>query len=279
MFAHTTTYHETAMAIKEAGFKMRGMFTWVHGQNFNKGKSLSKAIDRQLLGTEKFSKLKKKHTDSYGNYTPITEEAKRYTGWCDQLKNSFEPIVFAQKPLSEKNIASNVIKHKTGALNIGDTSLTSGGKTRQFSNFITDGSPEVLKRFEELGRLDASEFFFIAKPSKSERTEGLTVGERNPHPTTKPISLLSKLITLVAVPGTTVLDTFMGSGTTGCSALSLGYKFIGVEREEQYFNVARQRLKHYASKVKPDTRVLQSVPKEGLKLKPIDSTTKFRSLF
>ena len=60
------------------------------------------------------------------------------------------------------------------------------------------------------------------------------------HPHAKPIELVADLIKLV--PGETILDPFMGSGTTGVAAVKLGRKFIGIEIEERYFSIACRRI-------------------------------------
>ena len=82
----------------------------------------------------------------------------------------------------------------------------------------------------------ASRFFYVAKASKRERGEG------NGHPTVKPIKLMEHLVRLVTPPGGTVLDPFMGSGTTGVAAKGLGFEFIGIEREAAYVEIARKRI-------------------------------------
>ena len=65
---------------------------------------------------------------------------------------------------------------------------------------------------------------------------------KNNHPTTKPIKLMSYLVTLGSRPNETVLDPFMGSGTTGVACKMLGRKFIGVEMEEEYMKIAEARI-------------------------------------
>lgn len=67
-------------------------------------------------------------------------------------------------------------------------------------------------------------------------------GASNPHPTTKPMRLMSELVALFTDSGQTILDPFMGSGTTGAAALNLGRKFVGVELEPKYFDVACRRM-------------------------------------
>ena len=62
------------------------------------------------------------------------------------------------------------------------------------------------------------------------------------HPTQKPISLYSKWIELFTNPGDTVLDPFMGSGTTGVACMKLGRNFIGIEKDAGYFKIAERRI-------------------------------------
>ena len=64
----------------------------------------------------------------------------------------------------------------------------------------------------------------------------------NFHPTAKPIALMSKYCKVLVPAGGLVLDPFMGSGTTGVAAIQLGRKFIGIEREPKYFDIACKRI-------------------------------------
>ena len=123
----------------------------------------------------------------------------------------------------------------------------------------------------------AARFFYCAKASKRDRDEGCegfeerearhTYGEgmnsaskirteeqsingvnrdlrRNNHPTVKPTDLMRYLCRLVTPPDGTVLDPFMGSGSTGKAAVLEGLRFIGIEREEEYCEIAKARIKH-----------------------------------
>jgi site-specific DNA-methyltransferase (adenine-specific) len=69
-------------------------------------------------------------------------------------------------------------------------------------------------------------------------------GERGskPHPTTKPLPLMAELVMLFSDFGETLVDPFMGSGTTGVAAIQLGRKFIGIEIERKYFDIACERI-------------------------------------
>jgi hypothetical protein len=73
-----------------------------------------------------------------------------------------------------------------------------------------------------------------------ERTKG---ANRNSHPTVKPIALMRWLVRLVTPPGGTVLDPFVGSGTTGIAAALEGFNFVGIEREEEYVRIAEARIR------------------------------------
>jgi SAM-dependent methyltransferase len=82
----------------------------------------------------------------------------------------------------------------------------------------------------------AARFFYCAKASKADR------GAENVHPTVKPTELMRYLCRLVTPPGGVVLDPFMGSGSTGKAAALEGFRFIGIEREAEYLEIARGRI-------------------------------------
>lgn len=79
--------------------------------------------------------------------------------------------------------------------------------------------------------------FYCPKASKKEK------GSFNSHPTVKPLELMKYLVTMVAPKGSLVLDPFMGSGSTGVAAIGIGRRFLGIEKEKDYFDIAEKRLK------------------------------------
>lgn len=67
-------------------------------------------------------------------------------------------------------------------------------------------------------------------------------GASNVHPTQKPLRLMNELVSLFSAPGALVCDPFMGSGTTGVACAGLGRRFVGIEKEPKYFDIACQRI-------------------------------------
>lgn len=85
--------------------------------------------------------------------------------------------------------------------------------------------------------------------------------ERAGHPTQKPVVVMMHLVKSLVATGTTALDPFMGSGTTGVACVKLGRKFIGIEIDEGYFDIACERIrKAYAQ---PDFFVAQPEQKSA----------------
>jgi len=127
---------------------------------------------------------------------------------------------------------------------------------------------------EEAGRMldeqhkGASRFFYCAKASKKERNSdwrgneisltpkklvehtnkhnisalGRETVNRNNHPTVKPTDLMAWLVRLVTPPGGIVLDPFAGSGSTLVAAKREGFQYIGIEREAEYVEIAKERV-------------------------------------
>jgi site-specific DNA-methyltransferase (adenine-specific) len=119
----------------------------------------------------------------------------------------------------------------------------------------------------------AARFFYCAKTSKRDRNEGLegfeekqqdesrkegNPGGDNPrnrgvnkvanfHPTVKPTDLMRYLCRLITPPNGTVLDPFMGSGSTGKAAILEGFDFIGIEQDAAYIEIAKARIAYVQS--------------------------------
>jgi DNA modification methylase len=86
----------------------------------------------------------------------------------------------------------------------------------------------------------AARFFYCAKANKRDRNEGVEAS--NNHPTVKPTDLMRYLCRLVTPPNGTVLDPFVGSGSTGKAAIYEGFNFVGIEMTEEYLPIAKARI-------------------------------------
>lgn len=131
-FSGTRTYHRMAVAIEDAGFEVRDMIEWVYGSGFPKSLNIGKAVDklqgneREDLGENDNQRLNKPETDIYeagirGKEARLTKGTSEWEGWGTALKPAHEPICMARKPLSEKTVAENVLKHGTGGINIDES--------------------------------------------------------------------------------------------------------------------------------------------------------------
>jgi site-specific DNA-methyltransferase (adenine-specific) len=81
------------------------------------------------------------------------------------------------------------------------------------------------------------------------------------HPAQKPVPLLKEIVELVTKPGQTVLDCFMGSGTTGIAAIQAGRRFVGYEGDEEHFKEAKERISNAADPMRafisPPNRLIE----------------------
>lgn len=83
------------------------------------------------------------------------------------------------------------------------------------------------------------------------KSEGVP-GGKAPHPTTKPLPLMTRLVELVSLDGETICDPFAGSGTTGVACNQLGRNFVGWERDANYHAIASRRLNGDEAKPRPE---------------------------
>ena len=213
------------MDLENAGFDMSfSPILWTYHTGFPKASDTSKMIDKRLGGKVKVSKdFKNRGKDNTYNgissstpqgverdkmrHEADTELAKKYEGskLGFQPKPAVEHIIIGMKPHGSKSYIDNVL------------------------NF--EALPDSVKM--------TYPFLQVPKPAKKEKNIGT---EKNIHPTTKPVKLMSYIITLFTREGDWVLDPFLGSGTTGIASKLLDRNFIGIERETEYFDIINERL-------------------------------------
>lgn len=228
-FGGTRTIHRLVCAIEDAGWEVRDMIMWLYGTGYAKGNYQGGAGDE-------------------------------WAEWSTCLKPACEPIGLCRKPL-DGSIEENLRAHRVGALNIGACRVGQskpprdrGSRTldwrgwenvkrenalnpnigRYPANVCHDGSEAVLET------LPGAPYFYCAKPARADKDEDLFAG--NPHPTIKPTQLMQWLCRLVTPPGGLVLDPFAGSGSTGKACMREGFRFVGIEQDAEYAEVARARI-------------------------------------
>jgi len=256
-FGGTRTYHRLVCAIEDAGFEIRDQLGWVYGSGFPKSHNQS----GQWQGWG--SALKPA-------WEPICLARKPLTGtiagnlaeWGVGALNIDGCRVEGEPWAAHRATGLGSVKFFTeGEAAVIDKEPHSLG--RWPANIIHDGSDEVLAAFPTVGEANEGRFFYCAKASRKDRDEGLGGFEKkyaardngfsdklsdtkepraNIHPTVKPTSLMQYLCRLITPPGGTILDPFMGSGSTGKAAVLEGFNFVGIEREDEYMPIAEARI-------------------------------------
>lgn len=204
-FSSPRLYHRMACAVEDAGFHIRDCFMWLYTQSQPKAMSLQRFVDRMPMGEAEKAAIK-----------------SRLKHWkTPQLKSCFEPILVAQKPC-DGTFLDNMLKHQTGLFN---TEARIGAEMFPANVLVVEGVEETLNKY-----------FLIPKPTAEER------GSYNSHQTVKPLALCEYLIQLCTVAGAVVLDPFLGSGTTIVAARNLGRRYVGIDINPEYVEIAHRRL-------------------------------------
>jgi site-specific DNA-methyltransferase (adenine-specific) len=189
------------------------------------------------------------------------------------IKDNGAMVLFGSEPFSSKLRMSNLkiykydwkwVKSKVGNfLNCKNSPLKKYEDIMCFSKgTIANGSSNLMKYYPQ-GLIEIN-----TKRNDSRKLEDSTIGQRpsrngeyiqkytnyptnillfdseyGHHPTQKPVALLEYLIKTYTNENEIVLDNCMGSGSTGVACLNTNRKFIGIELDEKYFNVAKERIK------------------------------------
>ncbi len=212
-FSSPRLYHKMACAVDDAGFEIRDCFIWLYTQSQPKAMSLHHFIDKLDKSQKEKDKLH-----------------QFFSGWkTPQVKSCYEPIAMAQKPLG-KTYLNNFLEHDVSLIN-------SNIKQGLDQNMFTSNVMTHQKIYSQIDKV-----FLVDKPNKNEK------GSFNKHKTVKPLSLCRYLIQLTTKKNSIVLDPFMGSGTTALACKETGRKFIGVELNKEYIDIALKRLKNRKDK-------------------------------
>ena len=221
-------------------------------------------IDGCRVGTEKVST----HSNGSGN----TGDNGIYSSFGNQQGSEEREGRFPANVIMDEE-AGKLLDEQSGTTKgINKTPYTYNESEYKVDGFINNIKPNAPSNYNDNG--GASRFFYCPKASKSDRDEGLTIQAKaikgrddgqdktsiaykarpterqNIHPTVKPTELMGYLIRLVTPKGGIVLDPFMGSGSTGKAAVLEGMDFIGIEMEEEYYEIAKQRIEFETNKRK-----------------------------
>ena len=282
-FGGTRTHHRLMCAIEDAGFEIRDVMMWVYGSGFPKSHSLGKATkvsEWDGWGTA----LKPAYEPIIVAMKPrdgtFAENALTWgvAGlWIDGARvptNGENLNGGAYSPGGRSNAMPGDTR-KGASLGMFEPGTRTKREYQQPlgrwpANLILDEAAGAM--LDEMS--GASRFFYCPKASRAERNAGLEGMEavkvndgrqtpidnayqrgetlrNNSHPCVKPVALLEYLCRLTKTPtGGTVLDPFMGSGSTGIACVNEGRDFIGIELDADYFEIAQRRIEHARGQVR-----------------------------
>lgn len=239
-FGSPRTSHRLACGVEDAGLEIRDTLIWLFSGGMPK----------------------------FGRYYP--------GGRATTLKPAFESIILARRSL-DGTTEETITRHGTGALGVEacrvegrlPANVILGHERGCDEERCAPGCPVAAADAcvqEGRSRLEPSRFLYCPKASRAEREAGCESlpprvldlfpnaqrqkkpEVRNPHPTVKPLELMRWLVRLLCPPGGLVLDPTVGSGTTGAAAVLEGRRFIGIELEPAYIEIAQARIAHHAER-------------------------------
>jgi len=188
-------------------------------------------------------------------------------GWKNSSGGYIEPSPLGRFPANFIHDGSDEVmglfpETASGKMPAGQKRFNSASPNRNTFGYM---APDVTKFDTPADSGSAARFFYTAKASKGERNAGLTgfeekrpdertktgmgtfdekgvARQKNHHPTVKPVALMRYLCRMITPPKGTVLDCYMGSGSTGIAAGEEGLNFCGIEIGPEYFAIAKRRI-------------------------------------
>lgn len=249
-FAGTRTFDLAGIALRLAEFEIRDTIDWLYGTGFPKsmaiagtpgwGTALKPAHEPIIMARKPLDGTVAANVAEHGTGA-INIDASRVPG--DVVAERGEAWARSGKGKSRAWHGTDYLETKTAA-----------ERTSPLGRFPTN---VVLSHADDCGSgcsdgcpvaavdgLGPSRFFYRAKTSKVERQAGMPDGLVNDHPTVKPVALMRYLVDMVTPPAGTVLDPYMGTGSTGVAAITGGFAFIGIDKDPRYVDLATHRLRH-----------------------------------
>lgn len=297
-FCGDKNYHRLACAIEDAGFEVRGMFLWLHGQGFPKNKhSVKPAVEPICFARKPLSeKTVAANVEKWGTGSINIDDCR-----IGDFVNT------TPSGVDRRNATLAEAGYRPGEYQMGETT-PDGSPGRWPANVIHDGSIEVLTAFPEVGDAHppsnegsarSNQVFGkdkklrpyhpgFGKPRGKDGVTNFAMTSGSPHddsgsaarffyaakadkddrlgfthPTVKPVDLMQWLTRLVTPKGGWVLDLFAGTGTTGEACWREKRKAVLIERDPAYQDMLRKRVK-----VMLDGRYARTVAKQA-RTKPV----------
>jgi site-specific DNA-methyltransferase (adenine-specific) len=225
-----------ASGLEDAGFEIIGGLAWIYATGQTKKDHLRTAYEPVVLSRK--TPNQKSLSDTFSregrglmHAREMSEEEGRYPAnvmaideGTDELPNYFYCV---KAPLKEKEYGCE------------DLPLRETNKLRSLK-FVCDQCGLAEHRMSRVKNYPC--------PTCQTGTMTKPTGEdaygygRNTHPTVKPLALMRRIIRLTTRPGHTIIDPFMGSGSTGIAAVLEGRRFIGIEQDADFCHVAHHRI-------------------------------------
>lgn len=265
-FSGTRTYHRMVCAIEDAGFEIRDQLAWVYGSGFPKshnqpggwGTALKPAWEPIALCRKPLIETVAANMAQHGTgainiggcrVPTEPEQRTRHNGPRDGATSiNMAPDAVSLPPASARWPAN--LCHDGSDEVLAGFPAEAGGRDKReggngsrpggFANIGADSGCNEPNGLLYGDQGSAARFFYCAKATTEERGEG------NKHPTVKPVALMRWLCRLVTPKGGTVLDPFMGSGSTGLACDAEQFNFIGCEMSPEYAAIAERRIREAA---------------------------------
>jgi site-specific DNA-methyltransferase (adenine-specific) len=265
IWSHQRTTHWTGWALEQAGWEMHGQAYHLYGQGMGRNDDLKPAVEPWWIIRKPLSETSElKNIERWGvgrlhiEACRVPRHRGDVPGWHKSGSKGSKGYL-GTSTFRIRDMSAEEITERCGQKDRWPSSL-----------FLGEQGDEWL----ESERAGASRFFpkiafYVPKPTRQEREAGCedlpdrTLSRLNPgglsneprfapiqvknnHSAVKPIELCRFLTRLITPPGGRVLDPFAGSGSIGCAAVTEGFNYVGIEESEDYCQIARARIQHWA---------------------------------
>jgi len=280
VFSSVRLMHRMMVALEDSWFLIKDVIFWSYLNWMPKTRNVWLDIDKELwIDSEKIWEYKyvqwykKWWSDSYlsweskNKFSPASSLWKKYDWFWNWIKPVYEPIILIQKPIEKwLNVAKNIVKYWTWALNLEDTRIP----YEEWENKVWHNPHPKWRVMWNLIRTDEfndwyDKFFLVSKVRQNK-------DDYNFHPTLKPVDLMQHIIKLISMEWQTILDPFMWSGSTGLACIDSLRKFVWYELDDSYFEICNKRFDEYKRPIKVESLFWNSILSMNKKFQKIEYT-------